>query len=695
MKSSVLLLLSIFAVFCSYGYVVKFEQWQSGSKSVYLLADVHIKTVHAMQQKKDLLAVAKTQNNPILIVEDSFHLDPEWYRTVCSSVEKMPFKIAKTIYDMEKEGVDNQFLAYLARNFAQDGHLALNAELRHVYRVFPEDGETLLNAINTYFKKEANALGDAVCEYLSTLYKNDKSHKEQFRALLDVSFVLLTSKALKKSNSVFVAGGFQHILPVQKFLQMKGYKKTKESGKSEPEVQKLYENCVSMQEFVSNMVKPVDIATIFGLSGSSSSSSSCSSSSMHFQNLSSPFERIIDKHTDTKECSIKDLFSLGLCPKVYTSFGKKRITFKGLGLTSLDGLKDIPGIKNVQHIDLSDNELISICYHDLLAMRRLERVSLNSNKLMSIPPFCFAAMLNLVSLDLRDNLISSLDRDSFNGPNIERIYLSGNLLRDLPVSLNLKLNNDPEVFIDFRGNDFSDKSFICLKSLQEKFPQVSLKHDPTVFSLQQNGSIKVEQLGNEVQLSLRGKGLRSLNGLENVPGIDMVTILDISSNKISCLDPKVFLALKNIKVIDLSDNQIKQIPKECFAGIGHIDLLNLCNNQIETLSSGSFLGITITKLWLDRNRITHFGQKLELNMKSAVSTSKCEISLKRNCFKLDPRERLVLKMVDSAQSVRVLVDEKHQKTPAVNNSQSSSIQNANASIVSSASHDNKKEWSIQ
>lgn len=680
----VILLLSFLPIL-TFGYIVRFEKWQKDGKSVYLLADVHIQTPLAKIQQEELIAVAKTLPDAVLLAEDSFNLDPVWYREIYSSMKNIDNMIAKTIHDMELENNQkDQFLAYITRLFEKHGLRSCNAELRHLYRLWGEGqvGLELLAYTKNYLENQYSGYFSVKdIAWVSSLYENKDSLWDSFHGLLDAHFVLLMVKSLKNSSNVFVAAGSQHILPVRHYLESLGFKNSVDVGKNDNELEGLYQ---SLNE---NKIYPIDLATQFDtlrFDFALGEASSSSLSSLPLERKQEMQDRLLEDeglYEGSNELTITDLLKRGTCPEIKVDNEMRWISFKGMGLTSLDGLKDVPGIECVGHIDLSGNKLSRIRYCDFQAMHCINKINLNDNQISRIEPFSFSSMLHIISLDLRNNLLEYLDQNVLTGPFFSRIYLQRNKIQNVPLNLSVKFaaDGDNELFINLESNPV----MIDLKnSLSiESEHNVQIKCDVSVKQLFNNDQVQVEKRGDEIYLSLNGRGLSSLDGLKDIPNIKSVTVLDLSGNNLKLISKDDFPEIDDLKLIDLSGNGLTSIPRQCFASFGHVETLNLCGNKIYHLYQDSFNGPTIGKLWLSENCLVSLPKEMSVRMQSKNLHKKCEVMLTRNRFKDDPTSLLKTHDMDEDVLSRIYVDEELKKVTFKNGIQQVNIKVTDGAVV--------------
>jgi len=110
-----------------------------------------------------------------------------------------------------------------------------------------------------------------------------------------------------------------------------------------------------------------------------------------------------------------------------------------------------------------------------------------------------------------------------------------------------------------------------------------------------------------------------------------LTLLDLSSNKLSSLPAKVFQAQAKLKVLRLSENSLSSLLPKTFAGLQRLTHLSLRGNQLERLEVGVLSNLGhLTNLDLSNNQITELEESslpssvkvLELNSNRLSSLPK-------------------------------------------------------------------------
>jgi len=131
--------------------------------------------------------------------------------------------------------------------------------------------------------------------------------------------------------------------------------------------------------------------------------------------------------------SIRELLESGRLPEIEVKNERKTLDLSNRRINSLDGLQEIPGIKTVEALDLSNNKLQSLLEGVFAGLNELQELSLSGNNLESLPEGVFAGLNRLWRLYLNNNQLRELPERVFAGlDQLQRLYLNNNQLRELP-----------------------------------------------------------------------------------------------------------------------------------------------------------------------------------------------------------------------------------------------------------------------
>ena len=175
--------------------------------------------------------------------------------------------------------------------------------------------------------------------------------------------------------------------------------------------------------------------------------------------------------------SIRDLINSDYPPKVTQKHDWRGTTIKELNLasqeiTSLDGLQNIPDIKEVEKILLGNNEIETIPASAFSSLNKLTSLDLGTNKIKTIHAGAFTGLGKLKYLFLNNNEIATIHDNAFNGlGELESLFLSNNEIAtihdnafnglDKLASLYLKSNKIRRLNIDV-FNPLKNLDFIMI-----------------------------------------------------------------------------------------------------------------------------------------------------------------------------------------------------------------------------------------
>lgn len=150
-------------------------------------------------------------------------------------------------------------------------------------------------------------------------------------------------------------------------------------------------------------------------------------------------------------------------------------------------------------------------------------------------------------------------------------------------------------------------------------PAFTYAFNVTKLKLQDN-NIKVVKAGvftsQSNETSINADGLVPLHKLRE---------LDLSSNKISEIEPNSFNGLNTLEKLSLENNELGEIRRESFAGLPSLIRLNLRNNEIKTIEEGALDFPALTYVDLSENSLTRLSDTMFDNLPKLQ-----HISLDRN-----------------------------------------------------------------
>ena len=244
--------------------------------------------------------------------------------------------------------------------------------------------------------------------------------------------------------------------------------------------------------------------------------------------------------------------------------------------------------KNLKHLNLSGNKLISIPDH-ITKLTNLNSLDLSVNKLTYIPNH-ITKLTHLKSLDLSGNQLNSIPTFITKLTNLKSLNLSSNHLTSIPDSITQLTNLNS---LDLSGNQLSSiPIFITLitnlNSLNLSSNQLTSIH------------IFITQLANLNSLDL------SYNQLADIPDyisrLTSLKSLDLSSNQLTSI-PDYISRLTNLNSLNLSGNQLISIPNS-ITQLTHLKTLNLSSNKLISIPNPITQLTHLKTLNLSSNKLT-------------------------------------------------------------------------------------------
>lgn len=179
-----------------------------------------------------------------------------------------------------------------------------------------------------------------------------------------------------------------------------------------------------------------------------------------------------------------------------------------------------------QNLYIFQNGINALSQDDFKGLRELEMLDLSQNELLEIPDGVFEMLSKLKNLDLSSNYITHISKDSFSGlVQLERLYLHANRIQ----SIHVEAFEGLEMLLELKlqGNQFTS-----LPSLH--FPRLLL-------------------------LDLTNNNLPSLGPSDlQTPHLEA---LKVASLGLTSLDEDLIASLKNLHELDISLNQLAEVPQ--------------------------------------------------------------------------------------------------------------------------------------
>lgn len=322
--------------------------------------------------------------------------------------------------------------------------------------------------------------------------------------------------------------------------------------------------------------------------------------------------RNLKEHTDTRR--YRDFKQIGyfkvrnspipeLPDYLFMGLSIVHLTFFDCGLQRLspNSLSSLAGSLN--HLMLSNNELIEVPTIAFRQLRELDHVNLNQNNITVLKDGAFWGLSKVTRLTLYDNKINTIHPDAFDGltkwtglavfdttanctscPPRTSEPSTGDLLR-LNVARNSLSEVPSEALLQLKNLNQLDLSFNKIKYIEENTFAGMDKLD--TLNLNNN---KIEELGPRF-----------------FEGMPRVTSLKLDYNKIKTIHDEAFYGLEEqLQSLSLQSNKISRFPTASLRPLHQLKTLHLNDNNVSALSEGDFqeFGDHLQNLWLDNNWIS-------------------------------------------------------------------------------------------
>lgn len=317
--------------------------------------------------------------------------------------------------------------------------------------------------------------------------------------------------------------------------------------------------------------------------------------------------------------SVQDLLDRGLIMQghfeervFFKSVGGNTLSLGGSRINSLKGLANVPGIKEIQCLDLRNNMLTEIEAHAFAGLEHLEAIDLSENLITEIAPNAFAELKNVRYLAITNTF--SIYELLQNVPLYEVNRLLERRVSGCPddASLNIrtrvpKLTNlNSETFaglcslkiliLDYCQltiEDINSDLFLSIPQLEELY----LRHN----LLNARSSQPFRHLEHLRKLSLSCNCIKEID-MNFFEGLNNLKELNLSHNAIRTFNSNIFKNVRELKTLNLSHNEFFRLKRTGFNLLGKLKKLDLSASRIRAIESQSFIGLSaLQKLELDSN----------------------------------------------------------------------------------------------
>ncbi len=312
----------------------------------------------------------------------------------------------------------------------------------------------------------------------------------------------------------------------------------------------------------------------------------------HAENLGEAKVQLLKDHALwISKLSIKDIATSPdaaiqqlLVPETYTDHNGNiviQLTLSYYGLTSLDGLKALPNLDTITHLELSHNQLTTLNSAVFATLfPQLETLYLGNNQIARIEPGTFSNLPQLRSLWLDDNQITHIEVGVFaNLPELNYLDLQGNKVTTIHTAT---FNHLPR----FRHLDFTSNKITTMEA--GAFTDLP--------------AFKVVRLDcNELTEALP----------ESFVNVPLVGFLYFSKNRLRTIDPTFLAHFPQLKVAHFDKNLLTTIPSDTFSLTPLIEKIHFSHNKITSIESGTFDNLfNLEELHLNQNELTMIDPKL-------------------------------------------------------------------------------------
>ncbi|XP_066138033.1 toll-like receptor 7 [Euwallacea fornicatus] len=261
-------------------------------------------------------------------------------------------------------------------------------------------------------------------------------------------------------------------------------------------------------------------------------------------------------------------------------------------------------------------------------LKELQVLDLSDNNIRAVPEGALCSLTNLQTLNLTRNRIRNSERIGISGPEcspseLQNLDLSFNDIRLLGEdsgfskfrrlqNLNLQYNNVTDVsgeslagLVSLKTLDMSNNKIGTLpQGLFAGSPELKEVHlqNNSLYSLAKGLFHRLEQL---LVLDLSGNQLTSIHvGNGTFTGLIRLIVLNLSHNALTRIDSRTFKDLFFLQILDLKNNSIGFIEDNAFLPLYNLHTLNLAENRLNTIGPHLFNGLyVLSKLTLNNNLI--------------------------------------------------------------------------------------------
>ncbi|XP_057654506.1 toll-like receptor 7 [Diorhabda carinulata] len=284
---------------------------------------------------------------------------------------------------------------------------------------------------------------------------------------------------------------------------------------------------------------------------------------------------------------------------------------------------NVPECSNseLQNLDLSFNDLRIINEETGFSrLRRLQHLYLQNNNITELSGESLAGVVSLKILNLNNNKIGTLSEGLFAGtPELKEIHIQNNLLYSLAKGIFHRL--EQLLVLNLSGNQLTSNHI-----------------DAGTFT----GLIRL------IILNLSHNALTRIDG-RTFKDLFFLQILDLRNNSIGFIEDNAFLPLYNLHTLNLAENRLNTIGLQLFNGLFVLSKLTLNNNLIVSIDSSAFLNCSALKeLDLSSNALSEVPDAIQdLSFLKTLDLGENQISHFKNGSFKNLNQLTGLRMIDN------------------------------------------------
>ncbi|XP_058128433.1 toll-like receptor 6 [Anopheles ziemanni] len=290
---------------------------------------------------------------------------------------------------------------------------------------------------------------------------------------------------------------------------------------------------------------------------------------------------------------------------------------------SMVGDKALNGLKELQVVDLSTNNLVALptdLFRD--PAQSIQEIYLQNNSISVLSPGLFSKLEQLQALDLSQNQLTSawVNRETFTG--LIRLVLL-NLASNKITKLESEIFSDLYTLqiLNLRHNQLeiiAADTFSPMNNLHTLLLSHNKLKYLDAYSLNGLYALSLLSLDNNALTGVHPEAFRNcsslqdlnLNGneLSQVPlalkDMRLLRTVDLGENSISVIEEPGFRGMNNLYGLRLISNNIENITRKAFRDLPSLQILNVARNKIAYIEKGAFeLAVSVQAIRLDGNML--------------------------------------------------------------------------------------------